>query len=165
MANIYGVRNLKQNTKPTSNPYYVKDYDINYIFEKLTGRGLQLIPMYDLKGSTVTNIGVARVTQSLFVLLSTPKGSRFFNPDFGTDLYKYLFENNSNIVCDLIKDCVTREIKMWEKRIDFNVKVTNNIEDNKFEVSIKYNLKGQKDEYTYIFPVDGKIHELGGVIE
>lgn len=160
---IYGVRQAGQISKNKSNAYFQKDLTPENIYEKLTGRGLQLEPMFNIRGQSVTNIGIARVTQSLYVLLSTPKGTRFFNPEFGTDIYKYLFENNSNIVCDLIKDCVTKEIKMWEKRIDFNVKVENG--DAKFLIYIKYHLKGQRDEYTYIFPVDGKIRDLGGVVE
>lgn len=155
MSSVYGVRNIKQNTRENRDLYFQRDYTADGIYEKLTGRGLQLDRMFDLKGSTVTNIGIARVTQSLFVILSTPKGSRFFNPEFGTDLYKYLFEQNSNIVCDMLKDTVEKDVKQWERRIDFSVKVTNDITNHKFNIYIKYKLKGQRDEYTYIFPVDG----------
>lgn len=128
--------------------------------DSLVGFGLQLTPMY-FRGSSIVNTGVDRITQSLYCILSTPRGARLFNPNFGTRLYECLAEPNDFVLRDTVKYYVTEDIKIWEKRIDFDVKVIQENGSNILNIEISFSIKGTEHKYTFVYPVHRKIHELG----
>jgi phage baseplate assembly protein W len=84
------------------------------------------------------------VKKSLINLLRTPIGSRPFNPEYGTRLYEFLFnqadtESESDINNEL-NDVITK----YEPRVKI-ISITTNIEDYGIDVSIDYyvvNIRG-----------------------
>jgi phage baseplate assembly protein W len=59
------------------------------------------------------------IKQSIFSILETPMGSRFFNPDFGSDINELLFEQNDVIVESLARVFIKDALEKWEKRVKF----------------------------------------------
>lgn len=131
------------------------------VIEKIVGRGLQLSPMR-VAGKTVSNTGVDRITQCLYCLFSTRRGERLFQPEYGSRVYDHLFEPNDFVLCDLIEDDAMEDIKMWEPRIDAQVKAT--VQPGSSEVSLQviYSIKGDSTKYSFVYNFNREIRSLGG---
>jgi len=91
---------------------------------------------------------------NLYNLILTKKGERFMQPDFGTDVYKYFF----NQITDNIKSSLQKEIKEsintwipYINVIDVNVNISDqNRDTNKIDISIKFSLKRDLNQYDEI---------------
>ncbi len=59
---------------------------------------------YTTKQAVITN---------LKNLILTQKGERFMQPNFGTDIRKVLFENNTEDVRDMLVNTIDEDIKFW----------------------------------------------------
>jgi phage baseplate assembly protein W len=89
---------------------------------------------------------------NLLNLLLTSKGERFFNPTFGTDLRKVLFDNN--VDTDILTETITADINTWIPDITVN-SITANIDaDNHIlgiNINYSFNLNGEDDTVTINF--------------
>ena len=96
-----------------------------------------------------------RIDQSIYVILSTPKGSRFGNREFGSDLIKMVFEQNDTILQDLIRIEVNEAISRWEPRVTVtNVEFldsNDNIDANILPIIITYCLKNSDLSNNYVY--------------
>jgi phage baseplate assembly protein W len=60
----------------------------------------------------------------------TPKGQRIRNPEFGTDLIKYIFEQNDDVSWEAVKNEVAESVRRWATNITINdIQVVKNEED------------------------------------
>lgn len=92
------------------------------------------------------NINVKAVQNSLDNIFSWTPGERILNPEFGNNLYKYLYEGitsyNEEMIVAEIKNCVLR----WEPRVTItnviNVSNISDTEDNTIILNIEYTIKG-----------------------
>lgn len=64
-------------------------------------------------GSTAVAEGVDKIRQNVLTLLTVPKGSLFFNPDFGSGLDNLLFEPNDFILKDTVERFITSQIETY----------------------------------------------------
>ena len=88
------------------------------------------------------------LTSNLMLLLLTDKGERYYHPNYGTELRKFIFEPNDQITVSLvekdIKDTVKQFIpELTIKSVEF---FTNDVDengdtisDNEMRVVIKFN--------------------------
>ncbi len=81
------------------------------------------------------------IRDSIIQILSTRKGERFFNREFGSNLHKLVFEPNDEILKDMIQEEVVNAIKRWEPRVEIT-KVDTVISNNRVDVLIEYKIKG-----------------------
>lgn len=95
---------------------------------------------------------VKSVSQSILNLLKTRKGEIPFNPAFGLDLEENLFDlmddNTELIVLTSIFDAVER----FEPRADIDTGASTvelDIENNKIDVTLYFNIKGFADDQTF----------------
>ena len=80
------------------------------------------------------------IKDSIFQILNTRKGERFFNREFGSDLHKLIFEPNDEILKDLIDIEVREAISRWEPRVEvLNTYTT--IDNHQIIVEIQYKIK------------------------
>ena len=85
--------------------------------------------------STYTTIDQART--NLKNLLLTIKGERVFQPDFGTNLYKVLFEPNTEFLRDNIKEEIKGSVSKWTPYINLeSINVSG--QENTVRVNINY---------------------------
>lgn len=68
------------------------------------------------------------IRSSLYFFISTRKGERWYDPNFGTRLYEFLFEKNDTIVASEIKESLKSDIQSY-----FNDLTIQNIEINQSE--------------------------------
>lgn len=61
--------------------------------------------------------GARAVKNSLLGIIVTKKGSRPFDPDFGSDLGAQLFENMTPLTADTIEKNITTAIRNYEPRV------------------------------------------------
>ena len=77
------------------------------------------------------------VKADLMHLLLTRKGQRLYNPDFGTNLIKYIFEPNDFITLQDIREEVISSVKKYLPKLNVvDITVTPN-EDNEYVATIR----------------------------
>lgn len=91
-------------------------------------------------------------SQVLHVIF-TPKGQKLRDPEFGTDLVKYIFTPNDSISLNEIKSEITSQVSKYVPSVTFRnldiYKDENN--DNGIVVMIEYSIqKGNKTEITSV---------------
>jgi phage baseplate assembly protein W len=95
-----------------------------------------------------------QIQSNLINLLLTNKGERVFNPDFGSDLKKALFEVEVDDTYSYIQDLITTNIEYFVPEVQIvEIQVLPNEDNNSISVTIKYKLKisGNSDEITVQF--------------
>lgn len=93
------------------------------------------------------------VKSQVLHVLFTPKGQRLRNPDFGTDLIKYLFGGKDEMTLDELKDSLTSDIGKYVEGVQFeDISFVNDENDeHSIIVIIHYGVKkGNKIEKTSV---------------
>ena len=63
-------------------------------------------------------------------IVFTPKGQRIRNPEFGTDLIKYIFDTSDTTTWEAVKQEVNDSVKRWTNNIDIkNIQIVKNDND------------------------------------
>lgn len=138
----------------------------NEFDNKWIGNGMQMPqPFNSTTGDININTGTDRLHQSIYYILSTIPGERFFVPEFGSKLYLVLFEPNDYITSDLIKTYVKEALDRWEPRIEvISVDPQNIGEDNVIPVTITFRIKATNMIDNYVYPFKKEAERLGGDI-
>lgn len=127
----------------------------NSYMEARIGKGANIEPMFNpVSQATEVIAGTDKIEKSIYMILSTRKGERFFLPEFGSDLHKAVFEPNTLIFADMVALYVEDALSTWEQRIqvlgiDVGIK---DERDNIVPVSISYRIKNTNMLGTYIYP-------------
>lgn len=61
-----------------------------------------------------------KVKSQLMHIIFTPKGQRIRNPEFGTDLIKFIFETSDEMSWDAIKNEVQESVSRWATNVRVN---------------------------------------------
>jgi phage baseplate assembly protein W len=85
-------------------------------------------------------------SSDLLLLLLTQKGERYYEPDYGTDLLKFIFEQNDNLTASDVEQEIKRVVSLYIpaltiNKITFNWNVDDNgqpISENQLNVNIKF---------------------------
>ena len=71
-----------------------------------------------------------KVKSQLIHIVFTPKGQRIRNPEFGTDLIKFIFNPNDGMTWEAVKTEITESVTRWTNNITLrNIEVVSNEED------------------------------------
>ena len=152
------------NTRVLGTDYYVKtvrnksqpSLQLQEKIKSLIGKGTDLPFYYDENG-VKQNEGVKLINDSIQMILSTCKGSRLFEPEFGSNLCRLVFEPLDDILFSKLKVETVTALQQWEKRIvitDVNVSKddTNAINNNYVYIQINYKLRNTNVEGNYVYP-------------
>ncbi len=85
------------------------------------------------------------IRDSIFQILHTRKGERFFNREFGSNLHLLVFEPNDEILKDLVDIEVREAIEKYEPRVEV-VKVETVANDNQISIVVVYKIKETQEE-------------------
>jgi phage baseplate assembly protein W len=78
-----------------------------------------------------------KVRSQLMHIVFTPKGQRIRNPEFGTDLIKFIFEPNDSITWEAVKNEVSDSVRRWATNININdIQIVKN-EENESEIYVR----------------------------
>lgn len=71
-----------------------------------------------------------KVRSQLMHIVFTPKGQKIRDPEFGTDLIKFIFEPSEQVTWEAVKNEVTDSVKRWATNININdIQIVKNAED------------------------------------
>lgn len=119
-------------------------YGIKYPFSSNNEDGIYL---------DVNNTETECVKSKVLHVIFTPKGQKLRDPEFGTDLIKYIFSPNDEYSASEIKSEISSSIKKYVPEVefrDFNVFQDEN-DENAIIVTIEYGVKvGNKTEITTV---------------
>lgn len=103
----------------------------------------------DINQSSTTSkplqYGLNSIVQSIQNIISTPIGSRFFEPEFGSRIPEMLFEIQDDTTEIMIINEAYASIQRWEPRvqIDFaNSSVTADYDHHTYEMIIAFHVRG-----------------------
>ena len=84
-----------------------------------------------------------KVRSQIMHIVFTPKGQRLRCPDFGTDLIKYIFEQNDGFNWEEIKEEIRNSVNRWAPNIVLNnISVAKNEDDpSEIYVRLDYGVK------------------------
>jgi phage baseplate assembly protein W len=103
--------------------------DFNSDFEQTANKG------------TAIELNINAIRTSIKNILSTPRGTDLMNPYFGTDLYKFIFEQLDEINMQFLKDVVRNDINSQESRITIKSITITKESDNVLNLAIIFSLK------------------------
>lgn len=98
--------------------------------------------------------GEDTIPDSIQTILGNPKGSRFFLPQYGSDLDLLMFQPNDDILQSLLFTVISDALETWEKRIKV-VDITFIFVDGKpdrLDCKIHYIVLKTNAEGTFIYP-------------
>jgi|TARA_B100001094_G_scaffold326806_1_gene383684 phage baseplate assembly protein W len=83
------------------------------------------------------------IARSVRNIILTSPGEKFFNPDFGSNVSKLLFENLDEVTALAIRDEIETAINNYEPRVSLiDVEVTPDFDNNSLDAKIKYRIVG-----------------------
>ena len=83
----------------------------------LLGRGLAFPPRVGTDGRLAWSEGEASVREGIEIVLKTERGERLRLPTFGAGLRRFLFEPNSTMTRNQLRERITKALLAWEPRI------------------------------------------------
>jgi len=83
------------------------------------------------------------IARSIRNIISTSPGEKFFDPDFGSNVTKLLFENLDDISAISIRDEIENSINNYEPRVSLiSVDTTPDYDNNSLDVKLIYRIIG-----------------------
>ena len=96
-----------------------------------------------LNDDLITLKNEAAIARSIRNIVFTSPGEKIFNPEFGSEISKVLFENIDEISAISIKDEIETSIRNYEPRVNIEeVDIEPNYDNNQFDVRINYKIVG-----------------------
>ena len=93
------------------------------------------------------NTGIKAVKDYILLIITTAKGSRPFDPNFGCDLNRALFENINPLTVDTLSKNITESIRNYEPRVKrLDVDVTPQYDENSIIVTVYFSVIDNPDE-------------------
>lgn len=105
-----------------------QQYGIKYPFTSDGNSGSIVDLNYDIKG---------KVRSILMHIIFTPKGQKLRDPNFGTDLIKYIFDQNDDVSRENIKESVNNAVRPYLPNVTINNLEVLKSENDIHEVYVK----------------------------
>ena len=104
-------------------------------------------------GNVVMMSGEDIVKNSLDVLFATNAGERIMQPDYGTDLADFVFDNISKSAITYMQAIISDAILFYEPRIILNeVEIERMDSDPAYlEIRIDYTISSTNNRYNYVY--------------
>jgi uncharacterized protein len=98
--------------------------------------------------------GFSKLNSDIFLSLSTPYGTRFMNPEFGSKLYSLLFEPYDDFLVSRIKDFTEEAVRKDVRKISVTkilVDVTER-DYNLLKIHLEYKIISTAISSNYVYP-------------
>lgn len=105
----------------------------------------------DWNKDVARSLGLRAIKNSLLGIITTRKGSRPFDPEFGCDLADQLFENMTPLTADTVERNIESAVRNYEPRIDkLSVHVTPVYDDYTLIVEVRFSVIDNPDDIEQI---------------
>jgi phage baseplate assembly protein W len=118
------------------------------------GSGLQFPIRINQRGGWAVTKYEEKVKESIKVILSTAKGERVMRPDFGCNIYEFVFTTLDSTNLTLIKSAVREALLRWEPRIEINeidVK-PDTVREGRLLVYVAYTIRATNSADNLVYP-------------
>ena len=88
------------------------------------------------------------IKADLMHLILTLKGQRLYNPDFGTNLLRYIFEPNDGYSLEKIKTEITTVVKKYLPKLSINEISVNQSSENDYAAVVRIDYQITDDVFT-----------------
>ena len=96
-----------------------------------------------LNDDLITLKNESAIARSIRNIVFTSPGEKFFNPDFGSNISKVLFENIDEITAVSIQEEIENSLSNYEPRVEIiDVNVKPDYDQHQFDVMISYRIIG-----------------------
>lgn len=94
------------------------------------------------------------IKESIEIILRTRKGERMMMPEFGCDLYEFVYETMDDSSLSRMENAVTDALIIWEPRItDVEVHVSRNQnKEGQLDISVKYVVRSTNNLFNMVYP-------------
>jgi phage baseplate assembly protein W len=96
------------------------------------------------------------IRSSLYFFISTKKGERWYDPDFGTRLHEFIFEKNDGITAREIRDSIKTDVEKYFNNVTIEeIAIDQSESTNRLTINISFiytNLfNTETDNITFVF--------------
>lgn len=95
--------------------------------------------------------GEDTIPGSIEMILGTPKGSRFFLPQYGSDIDTLMFMPNDEILQSLLYTIIFDALDTWEKRIKV-LDITFTSTNERVDCKIQYQILKSNEVKSFVYP-------------
>jgi phage baseplate assembly protein W len=122
--------------------------------ERFIGRGFRYPMGTDASGGIALNSSTKELEQAMRLILTTAPGERPMRPEFGCNIYDYVFAPADATTAGRLSAEVDRALTRWEPRINVkNVDVSvDTMSQNTLYINVTYEVKGSYDTRNLVFP-------------
>lgn len=92
------------------------------------------------------------IKQSIASILGTPKGTRYFLENYGSNVEMLAFEQNDSVLKSLLSYFVGEALQQWEKRIRLVTVQYEMVGESQINVHIIYRIKKKNVIDSFIYP-------------
>lgn len=119
------------------------------------GSGLNLSPMVsEVSGTSNIVSDIARINQSIHIILSTAKKEVPMIPELGSNIHLMIFEGVTGSLLDMIRLEVESALISQEPRINIIEVLVDYDGDHTIPVTVKYSIKNTNIKSSYIYNVN-----------
>ena len=118
------------------------------------GRGWKFPVSVDSRGGIAMSQHEEDIREAIWIILSTSRGERAMNPDFGCGVHDMIFSSISTSTLVMIRESVREALILWEPRIevsDVKAKV-DGFEEGRVEVTVDYLVRATNNEFNLVYP-------------
>jgi phage baseplate assembly protein W len=87
-------------------------------------------------------------SSDLLLLLLTEKGERYYYPNYGTNLLKYIFEPNDNISAQEIEQQIKKTVSLYIPNLTIKKVEFNRPEESDVQLNVKIKFTYSEDTFT-----------------
>lgn len=119
------------------------------------GRGFGFpVNVWPATGQFRESAGEEDIRQAIRLILSTRKGERVMRPQFGCDIYNFMFGTMDDTSIYLMEEAVLEALMEWEPRIrDITVRgVMSGTDSGAAEFHIQYTVRSTNSMYNMVYP-------------
>lgn len=130
---------------------------------KILGKGLTFNYPYKTGNYPGHSENLQRIYDSIYCILSTHLGERPCLPDFGSNIYRYVFSMNNSVFRDTLHDEIMYALGKWEQRITVTgIFIDPKVTSNEVPVVINFIVKATSQQGAYVFPYMLRPYNIGG---
>lgn len=123
--------------------------------DSFLGRGFGFpVNVEPATGQFRESAGEEDIRQAIYLILSTRKGERVMRPEFGCDIYNFMFGTMDDASVHLMEEAVTEALMRWEPRIRA-LKVSavmSETDSGVLEFHIQYTVRSTNSMYNMVYP-------------
>jgi len=111
-----------------------------------------------VNGNCQSSTGAKSINECLGLLLTSSKGEFLGDPDFGTNIHRYIFDHNGVAMVEIVKEEILNAVRAYMPRVQMtedDIQIEQN--DNYVEITLSYSLRNSNinDEYSLVYLKDG----------